>query len=148
MSEQRILPNRTWSDAVVPGARESRSEASRGQRTAEFVDHDARTRLFDADAVSQGWESRLIRRVIFADLVAFVAAEMIAAMLMAGRINEVLTMFGHHVSYLALAIAGLPAWLGVLALNHAYDRSLIGSSPDEYRNVMRADDRTQEKTTG
>ncbi len=138
MSEQRILPNPARSDVAVAGVRGSRAESSRGHRTDEFVDHDARGRLFHAGPVSQEWETSLLRRLVVADLVAFVAAEVIAAMLMAGRINEVLTMFGHHISYLALAVAGLPAWLGVLALNHAYDRSLIGSSPNEYTNVMRA----------
>ncbi len=107
-------------------------------RGSAHVDHDARRRLFAPVASSAKWENRLLRVTVLVDLVAFVAAEVLAAVLMAGHVHETLTLFGHEVSYLAIALAGLPAWLGVLALNHAYDRSILGSASDEYTNVMRA----------
>lgn len=138
MSQQRIFPNSAWSDASPDDVEASRASEHRDRRTAGFIDHDVRATLFTPDAVNDGWENRLVRSVVIADVVAFVAAAAIAAVFMAGRINEILTLFGHSVSYLAVAVAGLPAWLGVLALNRAYDRSLIGSSPNEYSNVMRA----------
>ncbi len=139
MSEQRTLPNPAWSDArepdvVTPPA----SGSAPGQRNASFIDRGARNALFVPETHDRNWETRLLRRVVLADLLSIIAAEVLAAVLIAGHIHETVTVFGHHVSYSALAIAGLPAWIGVLALNHAYDRSIVGSSPDEYTNVMRA----------
>lgn len=138
MSEQRTLPNPAWtdereSDVIAPTVNEPEL-----RRNAGYVDDAARDALFVPDAQSEGWEFRLLRRVVAADLFAFIAAEVLAALLVAGHINETLTMFGHHVSYTTVAIAGLPAWIGALALNHAYERSTLGSSPDEYSNVIRA----------
>ncbi|MBS1849026.1 MAG: sugar transferase [Actinobacteria bacterium] len=139
MSEQPIVPNDNWEEspiATVDGATPSRHHGH--DRSGRFIDHDARDALFLPDHRNRGWEDHLIRRLVVVDVIAFVAAEVIAAGLMAGRIYDVLRMFGHPVPYLAIAILGVPAWVGVLSLNRAYDRSIVGSSPDEYTNVMRA----------
>ena len=79
-----------------------------------------------------------MRRVVIGDLLAFVSAEALSWILRGSQVAEVLSVFGHDISYIVLALVSLPAWIGVLAANHAYDRSLIGSSPDEYTNVVRA----------
>lgn len=102
-----------------------------------FVDGAARSMLLASDRGHRAWEPHLVRKIVIADLLAFVIAEALAATIMIGRINEVVKIFGHPLPYLVLGAIGIPAWIGLLALNHAYDRSLIGSSPDEYTNVMR-----------
>lgn len=137
MSEQRTLPNLAWTDAATTDVSAPAVGERRGRRNASYIDQDARSSLFVEDTRGRGWETRLLRHAIVADVVAFVAAGLLAALVMAGHVNETLTMFGHHVSYLVVAAAGLPAWIGVLALNNAYDRSILGSSPAEYSNVMR-----------
>lgn len=80
----------------------------------------------------------MLRRVVAADVAAFVLTAVLAWLLTYGHVHEVVKIFGLHLPYLVLAVIGVPAWLGVLSLNHAYDRLLLGSSPDEYSNVMRS----------
>lgn len=138
MSQQRSIPQTEWKEPAPIGGSAAASDRQPNPHAQRFVDQAAREMLFEPDETRRTWESHLLRRVIVADLIAFIVAEVIAATLMRGRINETLALFDHPVSYSTLAIAGLPAWIGVLALNHAYDRSTLGSSPDEYTRVMRA----------
>lgn len=84
------------------------------------------------------WEDRLIQQAVIADLIAFIAAEALAWLLIGGKVREVLTVFGHPISYALLSIVAIPAWIAVVAANRGYDRSIIGSSPDEYPNMIRA----------
>ena len=135
------MPHTKWQRGTASGGADSTTAQTHDRRTRHsdaFIDHDARSDLRLPRVADRTWETRLIWKVIIADLIAAAASEVAASIIMGGRIKDVLTMFGHPVSYATVAILGLPAWIAVLALNHAYDRSLVGSSPDEYRNVMRA----------
>lgn len=137
MSEQRIT--------IEPGVHprddangDAASVTALHGHTRPPVDERARARLLTGQRRTTAWEGSLVRQTVAIDLVAIVAAQILAWNLRSSRVADVVSVFDHHVSYLALAIVGLPIWLGVLALNHAYDRSTLGSSTDEYASVMRA----------
>lgn len=136
MSEQRITTDSNWGDPTSSRDTVSTVRALH-DRSRPPVDHEARRRLLVGRSSDGDWETALVRRAVAADLAAIVTAQAIAWALLHDEVRDVVTLFGHHVPYLALAIAGLPIWLGVLTLNHAYDRSILGSSADEYRNVVR-----------
>ncbi len=137
MSDQRTIggqQRRSVGAATDVTAADQPDEGRRGN----LVDHAARARLLRPNTPDDPWEGRLIRRTVVADGLAFVASGVIAWILVGDQVKEVVTLFGHHVPYLALGIVGLPAWIGVLALNHSYNRIMLGSSPDEYTSVIRA----------
>lgn len=138
MSEQPITSTDEWEGSASETFATSPVHHRKRQRSVtSFVDTRAREELLASGTSDSSWETKLVRRVVIADLIAFVAAEIIASTIMWGRIKEVLTLFGHPVPYLAVAIVGIPAWIAALAMNNAYDRSILGSSPVEYTSVMR-----------
>ena len=110
----------------------STSGAAPSTALTSLIDHVARAELLKQGIPRDRWESRLVRNLVIVDLVSFLIAEAGSWALRGGDVTDNLTLFGCHVPYAAVGIAGFPAWLIMLSAMNAYDRSLIGSSPAEY----------------
>ena len=137
VSDQRTIPGRR-----TGGSSEVDNPVDHGTRRVDqhgsLIDHAARAELLSSSHPRDGWESRLVRRLVLADLLSFLFAEAVSWALLGTYVTDNLMLFSLHVPYLAIGIVGIPAWLITLAAMNAYDRSLIGSSPAEYSSVARA----------
>jgi exopolysaccharide biosynthesis polyprenyl glycosylphosphotransferase len=137
VSDQRTIPGHRsggFPDEGGPFAHGPRNPNTR----ASLIDHEARAALRNTDIPRECWETRLVRQLVIVDLVSFLLAEAGSWALRGSDVTDNLTLFGLHVPYFAVGIAGFPAWLIMLSAMNAYDRSLIGSSPTEYSSVARA----------
>jgi exopolysaccharide biosynthesis polyprenyl glycosylphosphotransferase len=83
----------------------------------------------------QGWEQRLLVSVILADVVAVLVASAIAWVFRADSVEHSLAIATIGVPYPVVSLVVVPVWLAALAIGGAYDRSLLGSSTDEYSKV-------------
>ena len=83
----------------------------------------------------RGWEDRLLVSVIAADVLTVVAASIIAWALRTESAEHTLVIATVGVPYPVLSLVVVPVWLACLAIGGAYDRSLLGSSTDEYSKV-------------
>ncbi|HVN51713.1 MAG TPA: sugar transferase [Acidimicrobiales bacterium] len=81
------------------------------------------------------WEHRLLVSVVLADVVTVLAAGAIASALRTATTEHSLVIATLDVPYAALGVFAVPVWLMALAVGGAYDRSLLGSSTDEYSKV-------------
>lgn len=137
VSDQRTIPGRRTGGPPDDG--EAHEHGPRNvEDHASLIDHEARANLLNTGVPRDGWESRLVRRLVTADLLSFLFAEALSWALLGGYVTNNLRLFSLHVPYMAVGIVGFPAWLMILWAMNAYDRSLIGSSPAEYSSVARA----------
>jgi exopolysaccharide biosynthesis polyprenyl glycosylphosphotransferase len=83
----------------------------------------------------RGWEDRLLVSVIAADVLAVVVASIIAWALRTQSAEHTLVIATLGVPYPVVSLVVVPVWLISLAIGGAYDRSLLGSSTDEYSKV-------------
>ncbi len=83
----------------------------------------------------RGWEDRLLVSVIVADVLTVVAASIIAWALRTESAEHTLVIATVGVPYPVVSLVVVPVWLASLAIGGAYDRSLLGSSTDEYSKV-------------
>ena len=81
------------------------------------------------------WEHRLLVSIVISDIVAVLAASAVAWALRTSSTEHSLVVATVQLPYQALAFVVVPAWVMGLAIGGAYDRSLLGSSTDEYSKV-------------
>ena len=81
------------------------------------------------------WEHRLLVSVVVADVVAVLVASAVAWAFRAESAEHSLAIATIGVPYPVVSLVVVPVWLAALAMGGAYDRSLLGSSTDEYSKV-------------
>ncbi len=81
------------------------------------------------------WEHRLLVAVVLADILTVVFASTVAWAMRTQSAEQALLIATVRVPYPVLSLVVIPVWLVCLALGGAYDRSLLGSSTDEYSKV-------------
>ncbi|HEY8545636.1 MAG TPA: sugar transferase [Acidimicrobiales bacterium] len=69
------------------------------------------------------------------DVVAVAIAAVVAHLMRFGLTTGT-RLPGPDIPYVLIALASLPAWVGVLAAAGAYDRRILGSGSDEYRRIL------------
>lgn len=137
MSEQQTIPDPHVSQ-LTGRLPTRRSKPPVRDVEHSLIDHEARARLVGTDSQRPNWEADLVRRTVIVDLLSFVAAAALSWALRGSVVTDNLRFFGVHIPYGVIGIIGIPAWLITLSAMHAYDRSLVGSSPAEYSSVARA----------
>lgn len=106
------------------------SLASRYDRLLQVVPAPTRPR--------DGWERHLVRVLVAVDLVAVCASIALTWLLRHSYTNETLALFGNPFPYSLLVAIAIPAHLLSLVFAQAYERSVVGGSPIEYRRIVRA----------
>ena len=85
-------------------------------------------------ALSVGWLQRYVRALVFVDLIAVLAAAIIALLVRFGRGSQEVS----GVPYNVIAVLLPVAWIAALAVSRCYERRFLGSGPEEYQRAFNA----------
>ena len=107
------------------------------------IEHRPRTLPSERGSAGRpAWARRYVRMTILMDALAALAAALVSRTVRFGWSSEQLFSEFGGLSYTVVALLVVPLWVGVLALNGAYDSRELGNGSEEYRRVFNAAVRT------
>ncbi len=132
MEGQLVQPRDLTIEVLGDAPTQTHQRAATPHRSRALFDGMPSARRPRAD-----WERRLLRRTVSGDVTAVCVSLAVTWFARYRYTNETLALFGRAFPYSLLALLSLPGFLAALVGAQAYERTVIGGSPEEYTRVVR-----------